>query len=66
MSCVGEQVFAFVGFEMIDCASYGIPQIGDGSGCDLSQKGLELGEGHLDRVVMMTLQSGFLLRRETG
>jgi hypothetical protein len=53
-------------FEAIDREAHGVPQFWNGSGSDLSQEGFQLGEGHLDRVVMMTLQSGFLLRRETG
>jgi hypothetical protein len=47
---VAEVVCAFLGCERLEDLSNSIPQIGDGSLCALSQKGLELGEGQFDRV----------------
>lgn len=42
---MGEEVFAFFGFEAIDREGHGVPQFWNGSGSDLSQEGFQLGEG---------------------
>lgn len=42
VSGVGEQVFAFVGFEMIDCASYGIHKSGMVRAATFLRKALSL------------------------
>ena len=36
--------------EDIGGSSDGVPEVVDGAGCGLLQEGLQLGEGHLDRV----------------
>ena len=52
VSCSGEVVLALGQGEDIYGVADGLPEFGDGAGGAALEVGLELGEGHLDRVEM--------------